>query len=240
MSKCVYHEDKKFISKRKYSIDEQWIQDLGLVTQITAKKGKISLNHGRLLYSIIREYVNYHNISNSSSLNIVETGTARGFSSLCMAKALFDSQTNGKILTFDVLPHERSTYWNNITDSKKRYTRQELLKPWSDLTNNYILFIEGDTLQMLQKISPGRVNIAFLDACHTYHSVINECKIIAKYQIENDIIVFDDVNKTLFPGVVKAIQVMSTTMNYSLTVYDISAERKLVVAQKLKPLFGES
>ena len=210
LSNDVYSADQAFIINRKYQIDEDWIQDLGLRTQIVAKSGYISLNHGRILYSVIREYIDSHKLV--KYLTIVETGTARGFSSLCMAKALDDSKVFGKILTFDVLPHETKTYWNGITDRNQRLTRQELLSSWKPLVDNYITFVEGDTLRMLRRISLSRVNIAFLDACHIYNAVImnvNYCLIV-----ESDLIVFDDVNQNLFPGVVKAAQVISSTLNY--------------------------
>ena len=59
---------------------------------------------------------------------IVETGTARGFSSICMSKALIDANTNGKIYTVDILPHDTKMYWNCIDDHDGMKSRKELLK----------------------------------------------------------------------------------------------------------------
>ena len=41
---------------------------------------------------------------------ILETGTARGFSAICMAKALEDNNKDGLILTYDVLPHSKKCF----------------------------------------------------------------------------------------------------------------------------------
>ena len=49
--------------------------------------------------------------SEKKSVTILETGTARGFSALCMAKALEDSKKKGIILTFDILSHNKKSYW---------------------------------------------------------------------------------------------------------------------------------
>ena len=161
----------------------------------------------------------------------METGTARGFSNL-YAKALMIPKYSAKflLLMFFLM---RLKPIGMVSQINQRLTRQELLSSWKPLVDSYITFVEGDTLRMLRRISLSRVNIAFLDACHTYNAVINECKIIASRQVESDLIVFDDVNQNLFPGVVKAIQVISSTLNYGLTIYDISHDRKIVVAEKL-------
>ena len=73
-----------------YSIDKEWLNKLALQTQIVIKKSPLNYAHGRVLYSLLRNYLRT-NSKKLKGLNIVETGTARGFSSLYMAKALFDS-----------------------------------------------------------------------------------------------------------------------------------------------------
>ena len=75
-----------------------------------------------------------------NSVKIWETGTARGFSSLCMSKALSDQKCSGTILTFDLLPHQTKMYWNCIDDQNGPLTRAELLKPWQNLVERYIIF----------------------------------------------------------------------------------------------------
>jgi predicted O-methyltransferase YrrM len=60
------------------------------------KRSKLGYAHGRLLYSVLRKYI----ADNSPAyVNVLETGTARGFSALCMAKAIADSGVTGHVVT---------------------------------------------------------------------------------------------------------------------------------------------
>ena len=67
------------------AIDPAWFHDLALLTQVVIKKSDLCYQHGRLLYSTL---VRYTRSRAHDHLTIVETGTARGFSALCLAKAL--------------------------------------------------------------------------------------------------------------------------------------------------------
>ncbi len=97
-----------FEEKSGFKIDKNWYHQLALHTQVVVKKSDIVYVHGRLLYASLRSYIEKNKPKN---INITETGTARGFSALCMAKALEDSKICGKIITFDVLPHNHKMYW---------------------------------------------------------------------------------------------------------------------------------
>ena len=54
-----------------------------------------------------------------------------------------------------------------------------------------------------------RINFAFLDGAHSYEDVLFEFNIIEKHQEQGDVIVFDDYNEKLFPGIVKAVDKIS-------------------------------
>ena len=101
----------QFEKETGFSLDLHWFHELALHTQVVIKDSEICYQHGRLLYTFLSNYVQKINIG---SLNILETGTARGFSSLCMAKALQDSAKEGKIITLDPLPHHVKMYWNHF------------------------------------------------------------------------------------------------------------------------------
>ena len=102
-----------------FKIDFTWYLKLALITQVCIKDSKICFAHGRVLFTVLSHYVNNLNIK---YVNIIEVGTARGFSSLCMAKALQENKVKGKIITIDPLPIKRKIYWNCISDheGKKR------------------------------------------------------------------------------------------------------------------------
>ena len=48
-----------------------------------------------------------------------------------------------------------------------------------------------------------RYNFAFLDAAHDFKSAYNEFLFVSKNQKKNDIIFFDDINKTSFKDLFK-------------------------------------
>ena len=216
-----------------YSVDEDWLYSLALHTQVVIKKSKLNYAHGRILYSILRKYLQTHN-DDFKKINIFETGTARGFSSICMAKALYDSNFEGTIFTFDVLPHFKKMYWNCIQDHiNGEQTRQGLLENWENLVERYIVFIQGYTKHILPKIALPRINFAFLDGAHTYDDVMFEFNMIKKLQKKGDMIVFDDYNKKNFSGVVRAIKFIESEQKYDISfVHNKDTYRDYVIAKK--------
>ena len=143
----------------KYQIPDQFILDLALKTVVVHKKSKITINHGKILYSELSEYINKNKIDN---INIIETGTARGFSAICLAKrkALEDQKQNGKVYTFDILPHKRKIYWNTIDDLEKKNSREDILFHWRHLSDTFIIFINNFAHLFLKYIHFNRVHFA--------------------------------------------------------------------------------
>lgn len=213
-----------------FKINRDWLDDLALSTQIVIKKSKLNYQHGRLLYSHLRKYISDRNIFD---INILETGTSRGFSSICMAKALNDSKITGKIVTFDIIPHNQKMYWNIFKDHKSMLTREELLSDWSDELNK-IIFIEGWTNRQLEKTGLKRIHFAFLDAQHEYSNVMQEFYYVQKRQLVKDIIIFDDVTENKFDGVVKAVYQIKDEGNYSVDFIKSSEQRAYAIATKIK------
>lgn len=198
-----------------FAIDRKWLDELALHTQVCVKRYKgsrVMYPHGRLLYSILRRYIADNN---PEFVQVVETGTAKGFSALCMAKALADSGAEGNVTTIDLLPHARRIIWNAIDDHEGKKTRAELLRPWSELTRR-ITFLQGNTLSMLPNLGLERVNFAFLDARHVAVTVMAEFQAIYPKQHPGDMIFFDDVTPSMFPGVVKAVDRIESKYGYDL------------------------
>ena len=101
----------------------------------------------------MRHWPNTFVVLLSPHVNILETGTARGFSSLCMAKALDDAKVSGKITTFDILPHDQPILWNCIADIDGPKSRAELLLEYEPLLEKYLVFIQGDSKLQHKKVS---------------------------------------------------------------------------------------
>jgi predicted O-methyltransferase YrrM len=210
-------------------IDSDWLHELALHTQVVKKKSDICYVHGRLLYAFLKDYIKTHNLKH---INILETGTARGFSALCMAKAMEDSGIEGTIISYDVLPHNHKMYWNCIDDHEGKKTRAELLINYKKLIDRYIIFHQGNTKTELKKIHIPHIHFVFSDAAHDYRSLMTEISVIHNKQNPGDIIFFDDYNDKKYPGVVKAVDEICTKYNYSKTVIKSSGARAYVVAEK--------
>ncbi len=220
-----------FEDKYNDKIDDEWYHKLALHTQVVKKKSDIVYVHGRLLYVTLKKYI-LRNPANKN-INIIETGTARGFSALCMAKALQDEDVEAKIITFDVLPHNVKMYWNCIDDNEGKKTRAELLEKYKDLIERYIIFHQGNTKIELPKIQTQRIHFAFLDSAHDYYYLMSEFLNIKDKQQKGDIIFFDDYTPKMFPSLVKAINEICEKYNYSKEIITISDARAYVIAEKL-------
>ena len=211
------------------AIEPDWFHQLGLLTQVVIKPSPPCYQHGRLLYASLRRYIRERG---GQALNIVETGTARGFSALCMAKALEDAGTTGKIATFDVLPHDTPIFWNCIRDTDGPCTRGDLLAGYADLVERSVVFHRGDTRLALRRIAFPRVHFAFLDSVHTYDHVMAEFAAIGGHQRPGDMLFFDDYTPGAYPGVVAAADEICRSHGYTRTVVEARADRRYLVAEK--------
>jgi predicted O-methyltransferase YrrM len=212
------------------AIDPEWFHQLALLTQVAIKRSEICYQHGRLLYATLVRYI--RGSGANDHLTIVETGTARGFSALCLARALEDAGATGKILSFDVLPHDARILWNCIRDADGPRTRAELLEGYAGLLERYVIFHRGDTKRQLASMSLPRIHLAFLDSVHTYDHVMAEFASIRGRQKPGDILFFDDYTPAAYPGVVQAADEICAAHGYAGTVVAARPERRYLIAEK--------
>ena len=164
---------------------------------------------------------------------ILETGTARGFSSICMAKALIDQNFLGIVTTIDCIPHEKKILWNCIDDYTGPKTRAKLLENWKEELER-IIFIQGWTNEVLNRLGLKRINFAFLDAQHTKNDVLKEFKYVSDRQEIGDIVVFDDVTKKSFPGVCEAVKIIEKNFPYEIERINFTDKRGYAIAIKVR------
>lgn len=214
-----------------FKVDKNFFYDLTWQTQTVKKNSILNFNHGFLLQYYLSNYLK-KNFKQSNQINILEIGTARGYSSICMSKILNDHKINGKIFTIDILPLNKKIYWNSPSDIDGKKTRSELLQKWSDLVSKYLVFLRGYSTVVLDKFHIKRINFAFIDGSHEFEDVKSEIVYISSRQEKNDIIFFDDYNKKEFPGVVKAIEELENNNSYRIDIIDLNQERKYVLAIK--------
>lgn len=227
-------EDLKKFVKAKSSLDnfdEKFYFDLTLQTQTVIKNQKLSFLHGYLLELELKKYLEINSLE--KNINILEIGTARGYSSICMAKVLEDYRINGKILSIDILPVNKKIYWNCLNDiSFDKQTRYELLKSWEYLLNKYLIYVNGYSRLILRKFFFPRIHFCFIDGSHQYHDVFYEINFVKNRQKKNDIIFFDDFNLKKFPGVVKATNDKLFQNEYHQHILDYGEDRKYLIAIK--------
>jgi len=192
------------------------------------KGSAICYEHGRVLYAVLCDYISKNLDLN---LTIVETGTARGFSSIVMSKAMADMKGFGKIVTFDIIPHDTIMYWGCIADLTGPQTRQNLLFDYSKFLNS-IVFIQGDTKLQIKKFSSNRVHFAFLDGGHEYMDVMNDFQALKGRQAVGDIIIFDDYTPNKFPGIVNAVNEICSEFGYKKDIVMAHQNRGYVIAVK--------
>lgn len=211
------------------AIDPDWFHALALLTQVTIKTSPLCYQHGRLLYARLRRYLREHP---SASVTILETGTARGFSALCMARALADAGACGRILTFDRLPHDVPILWNCLADAEGPRTRRALLGAYADLLERYVVFLQGDTARVLSQVAMSRIHMAVFDSVHTESHVRLEARAIDGRQQPGDVLFFDDYSPESYPGVVAAADDICRRLGYGVRVLTAGVGRGYLIAEK--------
>jgi hypothetical protein len=211
-----------------FSIDKEWLDSLGLITQVVKKKSDSFYQHGRLLYSLVCKRVSD---VPETSITILETGTARGFSALCMSRALFDCGATGRVITVDILPHLRKMYWNCIADSEGVHSREELLAGYQNLLER-ILFVQGDSFVDLARLGLPRIHFAFLDGVHNAKYVSKEFSYVNSRQFSGDVTVFDDYD-TCSPGLIGTVNSLAAKYGYLLEVVNLTPGRTIAIGVKI-------
>ena len=224
-----YPEIENYEKKFKKKIDINWLNKLALQTQVVIKKSEINYQHGKILYT---ELCNYIQKSSIKSVKILETGTARGFSSICMSKAISDSNINGEINTIDILPNDKKIYWNSISDINGKKTRSELLQNWSEYTD-IINFHYGDSIEIIKNLDLDRINFAFLDGSHNKKKVALEFNWVEKRQLKNDVIIFDDYDPYNFKGIYDFVNNLEKQNSYKILKIFSENSRGYAIAYKL-------
>lgn len=185
-----------------YIHSEEEIDDIGLKLQVTVKRSKPMYLHGYVLSSALHHYLTRNNYKN---ITILETGTARGFSSVVMATVMEMNNVNGKIHTIDYV----NTFDNCLKSAqmKRKVTIDECVEEWKSLVNKYIIFEKGDSKQKIIELqsSLSRIHFAFLDGAHYYNDLKYELEFVESKQNVGDVIVCDDYTKSQYPEICQAI-----------------------------------
>lgn len=213
-----------------FAIDREWLDLLALSTQVVVKESDLNWHHGRVLYAVSRKLL-AHQVLDGEPVVLFETGTARGFSSVVLARSLIDADRNGFVVTVDSLPPNDKIFWNSIRDTTGPSTRFELLSDYQAEVAR-ILFLQGWTPRVLGQLGLKRIHLAFLDGSHSQRDVLKEFDFVSQRQEPGDIVIFDDVTKTSFPGVANAVEKVKYSGVYAVEFLKSSTQRGYAIATK--------
>jgi hypothetical protein len=191
--------------------------------QLNFAKQITNYERGILLYSLIAKY---------KPKNVLEIGTAEGYSTLCMAWAMTDYNINGKIFTIDPkpfdVPVERNVTWeDNPKHDTVMLSRREL---WNKFANKeWIEKIEvltgfsGEVLQKNTKLP--KMDMGFIDGSHVYEAVVHDFYAFLEVASESFYLLLDDYVPNENDGVTKTID-EEVAPNFDIALIQTNAKEQ--------------
>ena len=191
--------------------------------QLNFPKQIPNYERGILLYSLIAKY---------KPKNVLEIGTAEGYSALCMAWAMTDYNINGKIFTIDPkpfdVPVERNVTWeDNPKHDTVMLSRRELWNKFAD--NEWIKKIEvltglsGEVLQKNTKLP--KMDMGFIDGSHVYEAVVHDFYAFLEVASESFYLLLDDYVPNENDGVTKTID-EEVAPNFDIALIQTNAKEQ--------------
>lgn len=173
-----------------YAIDRERLEQAAAVLACPVKASAPNWQHGRVLYAVTRKYL--APFRGEDGFNVLDIGTAKGFSALCLRWALDDSNCLHDLVTsVDVIDPAARTPRNTIAEVDGYLTLAETLRPWPEATD--ITFARSTGVDWLHA-HPERIHVAFVDGKHNGHVVRREGVLLTARQQTGDLAIFDDVH----------------------------------------------
>jgi predicted O-methyltransferase YrrM len=179
-----------------YALDRKRLEHAARVLACPLKVNPPNWQHGRVIYSTVRNIL----ARSQGEVLLLDIGTAKGFSAMCLLWALLDSRPNvtGRVVSLDVIDPLARVRRNTIAEVDGYKTLAEILKPWPE--SEQIEFIQSTGVHWLSE-NFDHITFAFIDGKHKYEQVRLEAQLISQRQLHEDYIMFDDVH---IDGVYKA------------------------------------
>jgi predicted O-methyltransferase YrrM len=168
-----------------FALDRERLEAAARILACPLKQNPPNWAHGRVLYALTRAYLATH-----LHATLVDIGTAKGFSALCLQWALNDSGRIGAVHSCDVIRPSSRERRNTVAELDGLLTLHETLAPWPEA--QAINFEQATGVEFLQG-HPSRIHIAFVDGKHTGTTVFLEGSLLSARQDAGDIAIFDDV-----------------------------------------------
>src|SRR5262245_2226269 len=158
-----------------YAIDRAKLEHAARVLACPVKQHAPNWQHGRLLYAVASEYLSRA----TGPVSMLDIGTAKGFSALCLQWALNDSLLSGHVTSLDVINPAERVKRNTIAELDGPRTLEETLMPWPE--SKQIQFLGETGIRWLHHRKE-RVHFAFVDGKHSGSVVQAEGERLAELQ----------------------------------------------------------
>ena len=175
--------------------------------------------HGRVLYALTREYLD----KTTGPVQLLDIGTAKGYSALCLLWALTDAKLHGRVTSVDVIDPTGTDKRNTIAEVDGPKTLAEILAPWPEAERINFTQMTGQKWLTANAV---RVHVAFVDGKHSFDAVTWESALLAERQKAGDLVVFDDVQ---IPAVDLAVMGLTS---YTVTYVDVLPNRRYAIARR--------
>jgi predicted O-methyltransferase YrrM len=187
----VYPVVDAFEARMGYALAKDRYEAAARVLACPVKRNPPNWQHGRIVYAAVRRYL----VLASSPVTLLDIGTAKGYSALCLQWALLDMGEGGivgQVHSVDVIDPTVRAVRNTVAEVDGLKTLAETLAPWPEA--QAISFECKTGLQWLSEHRTERVHVAFIDGKHTGPVVLSEGELLATMQQPGDLAIFDDVH----------------------------------------------
>ncbi len=200
-----------------YALDRERLEAAALVLACPLKKSAPNWQHGRVLYAAARRYL----AGLTGPVTLLDIGSAKGFSALCLLWAMQDAKVSGTVVSVDVIDPQARVPRKTIAEVDGLLTLAETLAPWPEAAE--IRFVQSTGIDWLVA-HPERIHSAFVDGSHDGETVRQEGRLLMARQETGDLAIFDDVSR---PAV--SLAVYSLQPAYRFDVFDVTKTRSYAV-----------
>jgi predicted O-methyltransferase YrrM len=197
--KVEYPELDRFEALAGYAVNRERLEAAARVLQCPIKANAPNWQHGRVLYTLARQYIEWA----EAPTVFLDIGTAKGFSACVLSWAIADADVcDHRIVSVDIVDPEAFIARNSVIECEKLMTVQQFVAPFAAPGVDCKFYGKGSAHWLNLTRADVHVGFAFVDGKHTFQAVAFEALSIEKRQREGDVIVFDD---TQIPDVHKAV-----------------------------------
>jgi len=184
-----------FEEKMGFAIDRERLEAAARVLACPLKKNTPNWQHGRVLYAAARK-----RLQGQIDVAMLDIGTAKGFSALCLLWALRDTDILGTVTSVDVIDPMARVARNTVSEVTGLKTLAETLEPWPE--SQAIKFKQREGVEELSD-GLSRIHVGFIDGKHDGRIVAVEGYLLSLRQQAGDLAIFDDVH---FPDIKKEVK----------------------------------